>query len=425
MTELDLNPFGRTGKFVCRRLHTGWTGSVAVYKMCDVLRRFLANGMHVSATITDGAREFITPLLLKALGALPVYSSMFADEAAVFPHLEPGQVADAFLVAPASADFIAKAATGSAADLLSCQTLAFNGSIAIAPAMNPRMWQNPATQENIARLAARNWKIITPASGSTACGDLGVGKLASQCEIYLNVLAMLAPQDMIGQNVLVTLGPTREFWDCARFLSNPSSGIMGAALATSAWLRGASVTVIQGSGINIYLPKGINCIGIESARDLWQAANDCWPDASIGMFCAAVADFHPLGGNKSIKIKKASICGNVNLESSPGADAIIPLAANPDILANLAARKKPDQKILGFAAEAAPDRETLLKLATIKMRSKNADLLAANIVTGLDGAFAKEESALLVIDKTGRQEYWPSQAKADSAWELCTWLLQI
>lgn len=391
----------------------GITGSVAAYKMCGILRFFLTCGLHVSATLTEAARQFVTPLLFRALGANPVYESMFGDE--VFAHLEPGQLGGALLIAPASADFISRAAAGACSDLLSCQTLAFRGPRAIAPAMNPAMWENPATQANMAILRQQGWKIIPPAHGGTACGDVGRGRLAPEGEIALAALSLLAPQDMAGLSVMATLGPTREYRDCARFWSNPSSGAMGAALATAAWLRGAKVTAICGPGCDCRLPAAIDRIEVESAREMLEAAADVWPEMDLGLFCAAVADFRPAECEKNIKTGKLSQpCGY--------SQAMLP---NPDILATLAAKRRPDQKVLGFAAESASSPEELASLAALKLRRKNADVIAANSIAGEQCAFGKQKSCLVIVDKNGGQAVWPAQPKADSAWDLCSWLLRM
>lgn len=408
-------PFSLTGKFRNKRLHIGITGSVAAYKMCSILRLFLACGLHASATLTEAAQKFVTPLLFRALGANPVYEGMFTDHDSVFPHLEPGQLADALLIAPASADFISRAAAGACGDLLACQTLAFPGPCAIAPAMNPAMWENPATRENMGKLEQRGWKIITPGHGGMACGDIGQGRLAPGEEIFLSLLSLLAPQDMAEDAVLVTMGPTREYRDCARFWSNPSSGAMGAALATAAWLRGARVTAICGPGCDCYLPCGIARVNVESAQDMLTACADVWPDMTVGMFCAAVSDFRPAECEKNLKLKKSGHAQGYSQEMLP----------NPDILATLAKARHPGQKVLGFAAECANTTEELAALAALKLESKNADVIAANMITGGQGAFAKPQSSLVVVDKTGGQAVWPTQPKADSAWDLCSWLSRM
>lgn len=232
------------------RLHLGVCGSVAAYRALDLVRQWQDAGVSVSATLTLSAQKFVTPLTFAALGAAPVYTAPFDDPQAPSPfaHLEPGQVAQALVIAPASAATIARLAQGQADELLACQALAFRGKAVIAPAMNPAMWSHPATQANIATLRERGCAVVEPGCGRTACGEEGQGRLADLREIYLAGLRALAPQDMEGIRVMVTLGPTREHWDGLRFWTNPSTGTMGAAVAVAAWLRGARVEAVCGPG---------------------------------------------------------------------------------------------------------------------------------------------------------------------------------
>ena len=233
---MSASPFHNSRRFAGKRLHLGVCGSIACYKALDLLRALHALDIHVSVTLTDGARRFVTPLLFEALGAMPVYGRMFEGDE-VFDHLEPGQRAQAMLVAPASADALSRLAAGAASDMLSAQALAFDGPLVVAPAMNPRMWRHPATQDNVATLRRRGARVVVPGCGGTACGDTGQGRLAPVEDLFLAALRALSPQDMAGQRVMLTMGPTREKWDGVRYWTNPSSGTMGAALATSAWLR--------------------------------------------------------------------------------------------------------------------------------------------------------------------------------------------
>lgn len=412
-----MTPFGQSTHFANSRLHLGVCGSVACCKAPELLRAWRALGIHVSATLTSGAQRFVTPLLFESLGAAPVYADMFAPGQEVFAHLEPGQHAQALVLAPASADALSRLAAGAASDLLSAQALAFDGPLILAPAMNPRMWAHPATRANTALLRERGARLVAPACGGTACGDQGEGRLAELPEIFLAVLQALAPQDMAGKKVLVTLGPTREAWDGVRFWSNPSSGLMGAALAICAWLRGAEVTAVCGPGGASLLPQGVHRCEVCSARDMFEAARDLWPGMNMGMFAAAVADFSPipLGARK---FKKSEAPEGFSIAFTP----------NPDILQTLAAARRngPDaQKILGFAAECAPGVEALLPLARAKLARKKADLLAANQINAPGCGFCSPTNSMAVVDAHGREEIWPSQSKADVAWELCSWLLRI
>lgn len=408
------NPFCLSKIFSGQRLHLGICGSIACYKALELLRAFIKIKINVSATLSHGAGEFLKPLLLQGLGADPVYGEMFA-ETDIFGHLEPGSVARCMLVAPASANSIAKFAHGLADDMLSAQYLAFPGSCVIAPAMNPRMWQSAATQENVAALARRNCSFVAPGYGLMADGETGQGRLAELPEIFLYVLKALSPGDMLGKKVMVTMGPTREPWDAARFWSNPSSGRMGAALATAAWLRGACVTAICGPGVNLYLPSEITRNNVDTARDMLSACEKVWPEMDMGIFTAAVADFSPdqPEGGREAKFKK----------TRAGEGLTIHFQRNPDILANLASQKKPGQKILGFAAETAADLPGLLPLANKKLQAKKTDIIAANRING--GAFGVDAMPLAVVDCNGREEIWNPQPKADLAWELLSWLLKL
>ncbi|QCC86694.1 bifunctional phosphopantothenoylcysteine decarboxylase/phosphopantothenate--cysteine ligase CoaBC [Desulfovibrio desulfuricans] len=406
-------PFDQSTHFERKRLHLGVCGSIACYKAADLLRAWTGMGIHVSATLTPGARRFVTPLLFESLGALPVYEDMFSPGQDVFSHLEPGQHAEAMVVAPASADALFRLAHGAASDMLAAQALAFDGPLIIAPAMNPRMWSNPATQANIDILRQRGARVVTPACGGTACGEQGEGRLAPLHDIFLAALRALAPQDMAGKRVMVTLGPTREAWDGVRFWSNPSTGLMGAALAVCAWLRGAEATVVSGPGVRVRLPREIARVDVVSARDMFEAASGLWPNMDMGMFTAAVADFspQPFGPHK---FKKIDAPDGLTVAFTP----------NPDILRTLAHGRKPGQKVLGFAAETAPDMKALLPLAHAKLQGKKADVLAANRINSTDSGFGTPTNAMAVVDAAGHEEIWPTQSKADVAWELCSWLLR-
>ncbi|MDE5831403.1 MAG: bifunctional phosphopantothenoylcysteine decarboxylase/phosphopantothenate--cysteine ligase CoaBC [Desulfovibrio sp.] len=412
MSASGVNPFVNQEIFANKKVHLGVCGSVACYKAAELLRLLRKIGVSVSVTLTEAAKKFISPALFASLGADPVYDKLFDDED-IFAHLRPGQAADAFVVAPATANILAKMTAGIADDTLSCQLLAYNKPVLIAPAMNPRMLAHPATKANIRLLHQRGYRIIESAEGETACGESGKGRLAEIEEIFLNILKALSPKDLSGKKVLVTLGPTREYWDGVRFISNPSSGKMGAALATAAWLRGAFVTAIVGPCADIFLPAGVYKLEVESAEEMLAEAEAAWPDADYGIFSAAVCDFAPEERMTNEKIPKSA------------APSAIKIKRTPDIIGTLAAGKSAEQKVLGFAAQIAASDDELRDLALAKLRAKNMDLIAANRVDGEEGAFGADESALLVWDQSGRTESWPRQSKAASAWDLCSWLLEI
>jgi len=400
-------------RFTGKRLHLGVSGSVACYKAFDLLRQWRDAGIDVGATLTRSARKFVTPLTFEALGASPVYDAMYAEETHsatfddIFPHLMPGASAHAFALVAASATTLARLAHGLADEILSCQALAFPGPLVIAPAMNPRMWANPATQRNWDILRDRGHILVTPEQGRVACMEEGGGRLADSREIYLAVLRAVADQDFAGKTVLVTMGPTREYWDGIRFWSNPSTGTMGAALAVSAYLRGATVHAVCGPG-SPWLPAGIIRHTVTSAKDMFAAASDVWPSATHGIFSAAVADFAPVPHGKE-KFKKAQ------------ADTLdVHFTQNPDILRSLAADKK-TRLVVAFAAETSDLQNSALK----KLTEKNADLIIGNVVNTADSGFGEGMNTGFVADRTGTQALWPPMKKPDMAWRVLDWLSRL
>ena len=404
--------FDDTSLFANRRIHLSVTGSVACYKTCDLVRAFRRLGMHVSVTLSYGALSFVQPLLFEALGAIPVYSDAAKHKEGPFAHLEPGETAECMLIAPLSANMLAKLANGMACDLVSTQALAFSGPLLLAPAMNPKMWHHPAVQANLAKLTERGAFCVYPGSGVMACGDVGQGKLACVEELVWAVLRSLAPQDMAHKKVLVTLGSTREYWDDVRFLSNPSSGRMGCSLALSAWLRGATVHMLCGEHIAFSLPSGIIRHSVTSATEMFQCAKELWPEMDYGMFSAAVADFAP--EKVSGKIKKTECQDTMTLT----------LHRNPDILASLANEARAHQKILAFAAETTDSMADLLPLAKEKCARKGATLLCANRVNAKDSGFVSAKNTVLMVNNHGLELYLPTMNKSDLAWRLSSCLLE-
>jgi len=386
-----------------KRIHLGVTGSIAAYKALDLTRAFLRLNIQVGVTLTESARKFVTGLSFGALGADPLFTDMFA-EGMNFDHLEPA-VADAFVVAPATANIIAKMAHGLADDLLSCQLLAYPGPVIVAPAMNPRMWSAPATRQNWAVLGERGVRRIEPDCGHVACGDTGQGRLAPMEDIFVQTLAALSPQDLKGKKIMLTLGPTREYFDRARFWSNPSTGIMGACLAVSAAMRGAEVTAITGP-VDIALPPMIRRISVGTAREMFEAASDVFPSQDIGCFTAAVADFRP-PVSPTGKFKKG------------GAPLSLAFEPNPDILATLSNAKRPEQLTIGFAAEA----QDLEQNAASKLARKNLDLIVANPIDEVGAGFAASTNRVLILDRSGRKESWPQLPKTEIAWRIWDWIL--
>lgn len=386
------------------RVHLGVCGSVAAYKALDLARALVHLELQVTATLTAAATQFVTPLAFRALGAEVTTAPL--DPAEPFAHLEPGALARAVAVAPASANCLAKMAHGLADDLLSTQLLACPGPVLVAPAMNPRMWLALATQANVAVLRQRGVRFVGPDPGAVACGEAGEGRLAPVEEIFLEILRLLAPQDLAGVRVLVTLGPTREYFDPARFWSNPSTGAMGACLATAAALRGAEVTAVHGP-ITVALPRLVRAVPVTSAQEMFAAAMDLFPTADLALCTAAVADFRP--PRQATKHKK------------DGQPLTITFAPNPDILAAMGQTKRPGQRILGFAAETGD----LEAAARAKLARKGADLLAANPIGSPEAGFGSPTNRMVVLDRTGRMESWPVLPKTEIAWRLLSWLASL
>ncbi len=402
-------------RFVGKRLHLGVCGSVAGYKSLDLVRRWKDAGVDVGATLTASARKFLTPLLFEALGASPVFDSMYADGDTtghfedVFPHLLPGAAADAFIIVAASASTLARLAHGMADEILSCQALAFPGPLVLAPAMNPRMWANPATRENWETLRRRGHILVEPASGRVACMEEGGGRLADVREIYLAALKALSPQDLQGKTLMVTMGPTREYWDGIRFWSNPSTGTMGAALAVAGYLRGATVHAVCGPG-SPWLPGAVCRHDVVAAKEMFAVASDVWPTADMGIFTAAVADYAPVSIGPE-KFKKETASDGMTVAFGP----------NPDIVKTLAATKKSHQRVVAFAAETSNVETSALQ----KLERKNADLIVANTVNVADSGFGEGANTGFVADRNGATEHWPALGKPDMAWRILDWLLRL
>lgn len=398
-----------------KTIHLGVTGSIAAYKALELLRAFHKAGARVNVTLTEAAQRFVTPLSFKSLGAERVYASMFGQESFLdaeadpFGHLAPGTEADIFLIAPVSATTMSRIVQGSADEILSAQALSWPGKILMAPSMNPRMWQNNATQANVAVLRSRGHVVLQPDSGLVACGEVGDGRFPDLRVIFLHCLQGLAEQDLSGKKVMLTLGPTREAWDGVRFWSNQSTGLMGAALAVAAWLRGAEVHAVCGPG-SPWLPPQIKRYDVSSAMNMFEAASGIWPVADIGIFTAAVADFAP-DAFGSAKFKKSDVSDGFDLH----------FHSNPDILATLGKSKKDKQKIIGFAAETDHLEENIRR----KLKVKNADMIVGNQVGVPDSGFAGTNNTALIIDNTGRLKAQPTMPKPDLAWRILDWLCSL
>lgn len=391
-----------------KHLHLGVSGSIAAYKMYDVMRSWIRGGVRVSVTLTEAARHFVTPDSFGYLGAESVHTGFFEGFSPPFAHLMPGQTADAFVIAPATASTIEAVAHGRADTLLACQALAYDRPIVFAAAMNTRMWHNPATRENWQTLRERGHICLDPGAGHLACGATGDGHIPDSRLIYLAALQRMTVQDMAGVSMLVTLGPTREYWDGVRFWSNPSSGLMGASVAVAGWLRGARVHVAAGPGAP-WLPPEIARADVTTAREMREAALAIWKGFSapaLGVFTAAVADFRPTfqGAGKIAK---------------DGQDIQVRFEANPDILAEIGRAKRPGQCLVGFAAQT----DHLLERARQKLEKKHADAIAANLVNQAGSGFGSPENTVAFVTSQGAEE-WPSLPKPDVAWRILDWYVE-
>lgn len=377
-----------------KRVLLGVTGCIAAYKACEVLRELQRAGIDVRVIMTEAASEFVSPTTFRALSGHEVGLGLFGQPDDAIPHIGMTHDADAFLIAPATANAIARIAHGIADDLLTAAALACTAPLVLAPAMNANMYENPATQDNIATLVDRGACVIEPQSGRLACGDVGRGKLADPEEIVRTTLRVLGMEegtlgggerrDLAGLEVLVTAGPTIERIDPVRFLSNPSSGRMGYAIAEAALRRGASATLVSGP-VSLEPPHGAKTIRVESAEEMLDAARSAFPAADIAVFTAAVSDMRPEHAYER-KLKK----GIDDEELST-----LHLVPNPDILATLAHGKGPRQVCVGFAAET----DDVLANARAKLASKRVDMIVGNRVgPGIGFGAERIESILVTQD---------------------------
>jgi phosphopantothenoylcysteine decarboxylase/phosphopantothenate--cysteine ligase len=381
------------------RVLLGVTGGIAAYKSAELVRRLRERDVEVQVVMTTGAREFVTPLTFQALSGRPVRSDLWdAAAEAAMGHIELARWPDRILVAPASADFLARLANGVADDLLSTLCLATDRPIAVAPAMNRLMWANPATQDNVAKLASRGVRVLGPAEGDQACGEVGPGRMLEPLDLVEEIL-LLAPGDgsLAGRKVLITAGPTRERIDPVRFITNRSSGKMGYAVAQAARDAGAEVLIVSGP-VNVATPRGVRRIDVETAEQMMTAVAANLAGTDIFIAAAAVSDYRPLQVAAE-KIKKTSD------------SLVLPLTRTTDVLATVAAGE-PRPFVVGFAAET----QNVERNALAKLEGKKLDLIAANQV-GESLGFDQDDNALTVYWSGGKREL-ARCSKAQLAGEL-------
>lgn len=391
-----------------KKIVIGITGSIAAFKVAGWVSSLAREGAHVSVVMTESACRFVAPLTYAALSGNPVHTDMFAaEEAHSISHIRLGEEADLVLIAPATANTIARLAHGMADDLLTTTVLAADCPVLVAPAMNSRMLCNPATQQNIEMLRKLGLGIIEPESGTMACKSDGPGRLPEWEPVREQLIAQLSKQDLIGKKIVITAGPTREPLDPARFLSNRSSGKMGYALAASARRRGAEVLLISGS-TNLAPPHGVRCQMVQTAQEMYGAVMEVCSGASIIIKAAAVSDFCP-ETEATHKVKKDK------------AHFVLPLKQTPDILEKLGRLKDEYGFLLiGFAAESENHRDA----GEQKLRRKNLDLIAINDIGGRDTGFECDTNQVTLLDLSGYTEL-PLTSKEETATLILDRIVQL
>lgn len=364
-----------------KRIVLGVTGGIAAYKAAELARLLVKDGLDVQVVMSEAARHFVGAATFQAITGHPVFNDLW-DERLDMPHIELGRAADAILVAPASADFLAKLCHGAASDLLSTLCLARDCPLLVAPAMNRQMWEAPATLRNVAQLIADGVTVLGPDSGEQACGEVGFGRMLEPETLRDALQARFQPKRLSGLKVVITAGPTFEAIDAVRGITNPSSGKMGYAVARAALEAGAEVTLVSGR-VCLPPPRGARLIPVLSAQEMLVAVESVIDQADLFIAVAAVADYYVLNPSEQ-KIKKDAHI--LTLE----------LAPNPDILASISARPKPPFCV-GFAAES----ENLEEYAELKRRRKHLPLIVANDVKEAVGG---DEVRLVLLDEAGRHE---------------------
>ena len=376
-------------------------GGVAAFKSLELIRMIRKAGGTVTPVLTRAAQEFVTPLSASALAAEKVYTALFdlTDEAEM-GHIELSRSADLVVVAPATADLMAKMAGGHADDLASTILMATDTPVLVAPAMNVRMWLNPSNQRNIATLEADGVYRVGPEEGEMACGEYGPGRMADPAEILSAIEARLVDGPLKGRHVIVTSGPTHEPIDPVRYIANRSSGAQGTALARALSRLGAHVTFVTGPA-KVPPPDGVTVVKIETAREMLAAVENALP-ADAAIFAAAVADWHVESSEGKIK------------KDGSGKPPELSLSENPDILAKVSRMKEGRPSlVIGFAAET----DDVISNATAKRERKGCDWIIANDVSPATGIMGGAENAVTVIDASGAEE-WPRATKDEVARRL-------
>ncbi|MFM2615374.1 bifunctional phosphopantothenoylcysteine decarboxylase/phosphopantothenate--cysteine ligase CoaBC [Vibrio campbellii] len=371
-----------------KKILLGISGGIAAYKCAELTRRLIERGAQVQVVMTKAAKEFITPLTMQAVSGRPVSDSLLDPAAeASMGHIELAKWADLVLLAPATADLIARMSAGMGNDLLTTLVLATDSPVAVSPAMNQQMYRNIATQENIATLARRGMRIWGPAAGEQACGDVGPGRMLEPMQLVHLCEQFFQPKLLAGKSVLITAGPTREAIDPVRYISNHSSGKMGFALANAAAQLGAKVTLVSGP-VSLNTPAGVERINVASAQEMHDAVMAHAPSHDAFISCAAVADYRP-ENVASQKLKKTENNDQMTIN----------MVKNPDIVATVANMTEQRPFTVGFAAE-TNDVETY---ARGKLMKKNLDMICANDVSVQGQGFNSNDNAITLFWPQGEQ----------------------
>jgi len=372
-----------------REVVLGVTGGIAVYKSAEVVSRLRKLGASVHVIMTKNATEFVAPLTFETMSNNPVVTDTFARPATwEVEHISLAQRAEVFVIAPATANILAKMACGIADDMLSTTVLATKAPVLVAPAMNTGMWTAQVTQENMETLRKRGVHVVGPGSGLLACGDVGAGRMSEPAEIVEAICAILCPKrDLEGLRVMVTAGATRERLDPVRFLSNDSSGKMGFAIAEAAKKRGAEVTLVCGV-TTAQPPKDVNMVRVESTMDLYEAVTSRAPEQDVIVQAAAPADY------------RFAVQHDQKLKKEDGAPMVLELVENPDIAAAVGRMKQPGQTLVGFAAETT----NVIANAQRKLDKKNLDMIVANDVSKPGAGFNVDTNIATLITREGMTE---------------------
>lgn len=404
-----------------KKVVLGVAGGIAAYKACDLARRLTDQGADVHVILTTSAQEFITPLTFQSLTGNAVHTDLFSlTEESEMSHIHLADSADLIIVAPTTADLIAKIAVGMANDLLTTVLLVTRSPVFLAPSMNVNMWEKEVVQKNLRTLQDRGYHIVEPEEGFLACGWEGKGRLA-ESEAILKAVRNLSAStakkkspagskglagfaSLAGKKILINAGPTREYLDPVRFISNPSSGKMGFALATEAAARGAKVTLVSGP-VSLPTPAGVTRIDVSSAEDMYRACKKTFPDQDVFIATAAVGDYEPERVEKT-KLKKSA--QSLSLKLNP----------TVDVLKALAAARKKGQLIVGFAAET----DQVLKNAQKKLREKNLDLVVANEISAKNPGFGAEETRVVLVPKNGPPQNLHRLPKEKVAVLIMNWI---